>query len=140
MLKRAWLKETGNSFHVASSLFYTSSTVLAGEGWEASLNNLWPDVSVSDRSGEHVGQGSNQLTCVSGKLRTKSATCGHALSCWKMTFDRPLRQSIIIGRKMSEMYQLVFKLPSIRTRNVRLLYPIAALTITLDAVPLCRCL
>ena len=32
----AWTTETGDSFHAALSLYYTS-TVLAGEGWWASL-------------------------------------------------------------------------------------------------------
>ena len=39
------------------------------------------------------------------------------------------------GRKMLEMYRSVFKLPSIRTGDLRVLYPMTAHTITPSAGP-----
>ncbi|GFU67795.1 hypothetical protein TNCV_4684161 [Trichonephila clavipes] len=51
-------------------------------------------------------------------------------------------QALMIGHnhwaKVLEMYRSAFKLPSIRTRNVSIVYPIIVQTITLGAGPLCR--
>lgn len=49
-----------------------------------------------------------------------------------------LKTGITSGRKMSEMYLPVFKLLSIRTRNVHFMYPMAAKTITPGAWTLSR--
>lgn len=84
------------------------------------------------------GQGSNQIPCVLKKVRTQSATCGLALSCWKLAISRPWRYATTTGHKMSEMYWSAFKLLSIQTRDVHAMYPTAVQTITPGAGSLCQ--
>ena len=89
--------------------------------------------SVGDRYGDRVRQGSNRTPCVSRKIRTRRATHGLALACWKMTFGRPIRQNTTTGCKMLERYRSAFKLPSIRIREMLVVYPMATKIITQGA-------
>ncbi|KAF8792930.1 hypothetical protein HNY73_004468 [Argiope bruennichi] len=66
--------------------------------------------------------------------RTRRSTCGIELSYSKMALSKPRRLGTAIGNKMSKMYRSAFKLQSIRTRDAHAMYPMAAQTITLDAV------
>ncbi|GFX44561.1 hypothetical protein TNCV_2637261 [Trichonephila clavipes] len=50
------MKETGNSFYAASSVYHTSSTVLAGEEWQANLLATNNQMFIS---GNHAGQDNN---------------------------------------------------------------------------------
>ena len=52
--------ETDNLFHAASSLCHILSTVLAEEGWQASLSATYDQIfSMGDRFGDRIGMGSN---------------------------------------------------------------------------------
>ncbi|GFY01237.1 hypothetical protein TNCV_5077041 [Trichonephila clavipes] len=65
-LNEAWMTETNNSFHADSSLYHTSSTVLAGEEWRVSLSAAHDQIfSMGDRSGDHASQVNSRIPCVS---------------------------------------------------------------------------
>ena len=109
--------ETDSSFHAVSRLRHTSWTVLDEKVWQISLSATHEQMfSVGDTSGDHADLGINRIPSVSRKIRTWHATCGLALSCWKMVFGRPLRQGTTTESKISEMHRSVFKLQSMRIK------------------------
>ncbi|GFW84213.1 hypothetical protein TNCV_4878761 [Trichonephila clavipes] len=74
----------GSSFHTASSLCCASSHELTGEEWRANPSATHKQMfSMGDKSEDYAGQGNSRIPYVSRKIRTQSATCGIALSCWK---------------------------------------------------------
>ena len=84
-----WMTKTCNLFHAASSLCHfinrISRRAVAGQ----SLSNTWPDVLSGWEIWRCAGQGSNQISCLSRKVRTWHVTCSLAQSYWKMPFGRP---------------------------------------------------
>ena len=92
---------------------------------DQSLRNPWL---VVDGCGDHADQGSNRISCVLRKFRTRHATYDLASYFWKMVLSRPIRQETT-GRKMFVMYWSIFKLPSIETREVLVLYSMVMQTI-----------
>lgn len=133
------MTETGNIFHASLNLYHTSSTTLTGEEWWASLSAIHVQMfSVGDRSRDRSGRGSNKTPCVAWKVRTRRTASSLLLSCWRISFDRPRRWGTTTGRKLWEIYRSAFKLLSIWTRDVRVLYPMAAQSITRDTRSLSR--
>ena len=69
----------GDSFHIVSNLYYTSSIVLVGEEWQGqSLNIPRSDVFNGAQIWSDAVQTSNRIVCVSREIRTQRATCGFA--------------------------------------------------------------
>ena len=121
--------ETSNSFYAASNLCHTSSTVWARKKWQDSLTATYDQIfSIGDRCEDRAGHGRNEIPCSSKKVRWQLTKYGLALSCQKMEFGRPVRQSATTGRKMWEMYQFEFNLKSIRTKDVNVVYPMVEQT------------
>ena len=75
---------------------------------------------ISDRSGGRASQGNIRIPYVTRKVRTRRATFATSS-----------------GLKLLEMHWSAFKLLSIRSRDVRVMYQIAAQNITPGARPLC---
>ena len=74
------MRETGNSFHAASSPCHTYTTVLAGDKWRTSVSaNHDQMFSVGDISEDCAGQGSKSTPCVV-TVKTRRATCDLTLS------------------------------------------------------------
>lgn len=94
--------------------------------------------SFGDRSEDRAGQGSNRKTFVSRRTSAVRAICGLALPCWKITLGRLRNQGSTAGRNNWEMYRYAFKLSSIRTRQMHVVYSVASQTITPGGRPLCR--
>ncbi|GFV92799.1 hypothetical protein TNCV_1346501 [Trichonephila clavipes] len=66
-----WMTESGNSFHAASNLYPTSSTILTEEERRTSLLVIHNQMfSRGNRSGDRASQGNNRIPCVQRKLRT----------------------------------------------------------------------
>ncbi|GFW37286.1 hypothetical protein TNCV_2632701 [Trichonephila clavipes] len=70
-------------------------------------------LSIGDRSGDHAYQGNNQIPYVSRKVRTQHAVLHYLAGRWPLTTGSE-RWGTTTGRKVSEMYQSAFKLPSIK--------------------------
>lgn len=105
----AWMTETDNSFHTASSLCHIPSTKWVGEGLWAILSATHGQIfSMDCKSGHRAAIGK-----VLRKVRTQCATCGLALFSWKMESVKPRGFSTMTGHKLSEMYRSAFKLSSI---------------------------
>ena len=97
------MKETGNLFNVVSSLRHTSSSVLAGEGWQNSVSATHDKLfSVCEGFCDRSGLDSNRMHCISRKVRTKHATCSLELSCWEMAFGKPLILGATTGLRTLE--------------------------------------
>ena len=89
-----YASEMGNSFHAASSLCHTSSTILVEGRWRTSVSTIHNHMPLmGDKLGERLREGNSQIPCASGKVRIWRAMRGLALSCWKMAFGRPLGSS-----------------------------------------------
>ncbi|KAF8763212.1 hypothetical protein HNY73_021416 [Argiope bruennichi] len=69
-----WMTEMGYSFRTASTLFHTSSTVLAGEEWLACLSATQDQMfSMGNRFRDLTGQGNNRIPCVSREVKARRA-------------------------------------------------------------------
>ena len=84
---------------------------------------------MGDRSEHRCDQGSYRITYLSRRIKTRRVTCSLVLPCLKIEFNRPLKWGTTI-RIRCQMYRSAFKLPFIRIRNVRVVYPISGKTIT----------
>lgn len=129
-----WMTGMGNPLYASFSTWHISSIAIAGEESWIKLSTIHGQMfSIDDRSRDPAVQGNNQLVCVSRKVGTRLATCSVALYCCNIAFDSAQSQGKITGHKMTEMYQSAFKLPSVWTRHVRVVYLMAAQTITTGA-------
>ena len=70
------------------------------------------------------------------KSRTVFATCGRAISCWKLAPGMLWRKGTVSGSSKSRTYLMVLSLPSILSKLDPPLYKIASQAITLGIRPL----
>ena len=117
---------------------YASSQSVKSRCWRT-LTNKSPTNHIPDMFDErHVWRtcrpGKQWYPRVWKKACTILATCGRALYCWNMVCGFAWRRGSTSGCNTS----LMLRLPSIRRKRGRLLYPMAPQTITLGVGPLCR--
>ena len=109
-----------------------SSWTLRGWGWRRlkrrpSMSHM---CSMGLQSGEAAGHCKTLMLLAFRKFRVKRATCGRALSCWKVRPWRWWNNGRTTGVNISLTYLWALRLPLIMTKSVRNVWLMAADTIT----------